>query len=315
MLFKHAGWLEHQALSSTCCCALLLVTAVRSLVCDWFTYAVKGGESEGWAGPKKCQVQSPVCYASHIHVLFLALDARPRLWQATSLPSSAHHFLVIASHHVARLLQNLLFLSPVVLVHNHSHHSHTHHSHTHTLIHMDECGGPLLRLDPPWAGILNLRRTVEPCALRLALPRWSAPYFQHPCHRIILQITAPRSHMAQPISGIPPQGFVSYPTHAGRTLSASNHVVRSLTTCGFSRSRDLLAIYQKVTFRVSLDSLSLSLFLIRKKQMLRLGLKIAHTASPLRLLDIARAGHLTCIQDRELAWEQEPSPQTWTCRR
>lgn len=36
-----------------------------------------------------------------------------------------------------------------------------------------------------------------------------------------------------PISGSSPQGFLLYPTHAGRTLSASKHVVRSLTTCAF----------------------------------------------------------------------------------
>lgn len=82
------------------------------------------------------------------------------------------------------------------------------------------------------------KRTVEPCALRLALPRWSAaPYFQHPCHRIILQITAPWSHLGQPISG-KYLHKVLFPTplmQAARYLQASMFCASDHMFFGFSQ--------------------------------------------------------------------------------
>ncbi|KAL7932009.1 hypothetical protein V8C35DRAFT_100855 [Trichoderma chlorosporum] len=103
----------------------------------------------------------------------------------------------------------------------------------HNFAHMDRRGGPLLRLSwarDPQCLHSSADEPVEPCALRLALPRWSRALHNS---SILAIVSFLRSHLGQPISGESPrQGFVSYPTHAGRTLSICKQACSALlTTC------------------------------------------------------------------------------------
>lgn len=99
-----------------------------------------------------------------------------------------------------------------------------------------------------------------------------------------------------------------------------------LTTCFLGFPRDLTHIYQKSSFFVPLSkSVSIADLLSgtpgfckgSRKKGLRMTLKSLKSLNQtqFRLLDKARAGHLMRTQARELALEQEPSPQTWPCRR
>lgn len=99
-----------------------------------------------------------------------------------------------------------------------------------------------------------------------------------------------------------------------------------LTTCFLGFPRDLTHIYQKSSFFLPLSkSVSIADLLSgtpgfckgSRKKGLRMTLKSLKSLNQtqFRLLDKARAGHLMRTQARELALEQEPSPQTWPCRR
>lgn len=171
-------------------------------------------------------------------------------------------------------------------------------------------------------------RTVEPCALRLALPRWRQLHISSILAIVSFFRSLRPGHIWASLSAENISTRFCFQPHSCRPHAICKQACSALlTTCffGFAQGSYIhLSKKEKVILVAVVEICTVS---IRDPWFGFPGLQekrathdpqiaqIAQSNTTFRLLDKARAGHLMRTQARELALEQEPSPQTWPCRR